>query len=232
MRHISVITRMSLAVVLLAACGTEPVAPPADIAVALAPTSSGDGQTGTVGTPLPSNLRVLVTNNNLPESGVTVNWAASPGEGVVAPSVATTDGNGIAIAIWTLPTTSGSLSATATVDGAEGSPVTFTADAVAGPPTTFDIRANDNQTIPPGATTSEPLLVGLTDTYGNPVVGSTVNWSVFSGMATLSALSVDTGPNGTAGVYVTAGPTPGPVVVRAISSQPFPAVDFNVTITP
>ncbi len=232
MRHLSVVTMFSAAAIGLAGCGTEPTAPPTVIAVSLAPASSGNGQSGQVGTQLVQNLRALVTRNNLPAAGVSVQWAASAGDGVVAPGVATTDDDGIALAIWTMPTTSGGKSATATVNGAQGSPVAFSATAVAGPATTFDLVAGDNQVVAAGAEFGEPLTVSLKDTYGNPVVGTTVSWTVFSGTATLSAASTDTGLTGTAVVTVTAGATAGAVVVRAIPDVTLPEVDFNLTITP
>lgn len=232
MRHLSVIPICAAALMAVAACGTEPTAPPTVIAVALAPTSDGNGQFGVVGTQLSQPLRVLVTRNTIPLSGATVHWAASAGSGVVAPATATTDGNGFALAAWTMPTTIGSMSATATVNAAEGSPVAFSATARAGPATSFELRAGDNQILPVNTVTDEQLTVGMTDTYGNPVEGSTVFWSVFSGTATLSALSVETGPGGTAGVYVTAGAVAGPVVVRAIPVGALPEVDFHLTVTP
>lgn len=233
MRCVSATVLLSAAAILTIGCSSEPTStPPGEMAIALAPTASGDGQSGTVGAVLGGNLRVLVTRDGLPASGVSVNWAAGAGSGTVAPAVATTDGAGIALAIWTMPTTSGSMSATATLSGAEGSPVAFTAQATAGPATSFELLAGDDQVVAPGGTTDEPLTVVLRDTYGNGVTGSTVSWTVYSGTATLSESSVPTGAGGTASVYVTAGASPGPVVVRAIPSETLPEVDFNVTVTP
>ncbi|MEZ4412830.1 MAG: Ig-like domain-containing protein [Gemmatimonadales bacterium] len=232
MRHLSIVTICSAAAIALAACGSDTTSPPAVLEVALTPVGNGNGQAGTVGTQLVNNLRVLVTRNSLPLAGASVHWAAAIGNGVIAPGVGTTGDDGIALATWTLPTASGTLSGTASVDGAEGSPVLLTATALAGPATSFDLLAGNNQVVAAGATASEPLTVKLQDTYGNPVEGTTVTWTVFSGTATLSASSVNTGPGGTASVEVTAGAVPGAVVIRAIPGVALPGVDFDLTVTP
>jgi hypothetical protein len=232
MRHLSLLTFCSAAAMAGAGCGSDTTSPPAVVEVVIAPVASGNGQSGVVGTALGNNLRVLVTRNSLPFAGASVHWSTTAGGGVIAPAVATTDNDGIALAAWTMPTTSGSLSASAAVDGAEGSPVSFTATAVAGPATSFSLLAGNNQMVAAGATASEPLTVKLQDTYGNPVSGATVSWTVFAGTATLSASSVDTGPSGTASVEVTAGATPGAVVIRAIPGVALPNVDFDLTVTP
>jgi Bacterial Ig-like domain (group 1) len=232
MRHLSLVTFCSAAAIAGAACGSDTTSPPGVVEVVIAPVASGNGQSGVVGTPLGNNLRVLVTRNSLPFAGASVHWSTAAGDGVIAPAVATTGDDGIALASWTLPTTSGTLSASAAVDGAEGSPVAFTATALAGPATSFDLLAGNNQVVAVGATALEPLTVRMQDTYGNPVVGATVSWTVFAGTATLSASSVDTGPDGAASVEVTAGATPGAVVIRAIPGVALPNVDFNLTVTP
>jgi plastocyanin len=105
------------------------------LTIALAPTASGDNQTGTAGGPLPSGLRVLLTQGTQPQSGIEVAWA-TPDGGVLAPSTSTTNEDGIATSTWSLGPDLGSQTATATADGAEGSPLTFTATAegVAPPP--------------------------------------------------------------------------------------------------
>jgi len=106
-------------------------APPPDedpLVIQRAPTSSGDGQTGTVGEALGSGLRVLITRASEPQSGVDVAWATADG-GSLAPATSATDGEGIATTTWTLGPDPGTQTATAAADGAEGSPVSFTATA-------------------------------------------------------------------------------------------------------
>jgi hypothetical protein len=96
-------------------------------------TASGEGQTGTVSTVLANPLRVLVTLDSVPQAGDTVTWAAGAAGASVNPVKSVTDAGGIATATWTLGTTAGAQSATATLAGATGSPVTFGATASAAP---------------------------------------------------------------------------------------------------
>ena len=114
----------------LAGCsdGNEPDPPGLSVARA-AP--SGDGQTGSAGEALPSAIRVRVSRDGQPEAGVTVTWATSGPGASVDPASNATDAEGIAAATWTLTQTQGATSASATVAGASGSPVGFSATATA-----------------------------------------------------------------------------------------------------
>lgn len=94
-----------------------------------APVNGGNGQTGLTGTTLPVPLKVLVTRSGNALSGQTVTWATTGGS--VAPTSAKTDANGNASTVWTLGPAVGTQTATASLPGATGSPVTFTATATA-----------------------------------------------------------------------------------------------------
>jgi plastocyanin len=119
---------------LVGGCGgggdSTPNPPPA--VLAKEPTASGDAQTGPVSVALPNDLRIIVTRDGSPQAGVTVNWSTTTGS--LAPTSGPTGGDGIAASSWTLGPTAGAQSAQATVAGATGSPVTFSATATAGPP--------------------------------------------------------------------------------------------------
>jgi plastocyanin len=122
----------AMAMVLGAACGSGDdrgpgLSPPV---VAKATTKSGDLQSGVVGTALPNDLRVVVTRDGEPASGVPVAW--STGSGSLNPSSAETDADGLSSSTWTLGDTPGPVIATASVTNATGSPVTFTATATEG----------------------------------------------------------------------------------------------------
>ena len=97
---------------------------PAGQLIELAPAPNGNNQTATVDALLPLPLRVLVTELGVPVEGVTVEWETSnPGSAIGSSSV--TDPNGIAQTTWKLSQTAGPQSATATLDGATGSPIAF-----------------------------------------------------------------------------------------------------------
>jgi plastocyanin len=122
-------------------------------------TKSGDNQTGPVGTALGNPLRIYITREGEPVEGVSVNWSAAQGGSISDPQE--TDELGIATAIWTLGPDEGNQVATATVQGATNSPLTYSATAESDepppPPTgvTVDVQANltfspETVTIAPG----------------------------------------------------------------------------------
>jgi len=129
---------LALAVLAGASCNGDSGPSQAVLRLEKSPQKSGDGQTGPVGTKLGNDLRVLVTRDGNPALGISVSWFTS--EGAVDPGTSTTDGDGIATTSWTLGGTPGTKAATATVMGALGSPVAFTAEAVVSqPPPTSDV---------------------------------------------------------------------------------------------
>jgi plastocyanin len=183
-----------------------------------AATASGDNQSAAAGTALTSPLRVAVTLSGVPQQGSTVTWAAAGSDGSVTPTTAVTDVNGIATTAWTLGQTSGSQHATASLAGATGTPVTFTASATPGPATQLALTAGDNQADAPNSTLSGPLKVKAGDQFGNGVSGVTVAWQVTSGTATVQAASSATDAGGIAQTGVSLGGTLGPVTITATSA--------------
>lgn len=102
-----------------------PPPPPPSLVMAKAATS-GDGQTGVVGTVLPNPLRVIITNSGNPVMGQGVTWQIGPSGGSVDPAASATDANGIASTTVTLPAVAAASTVTAASTGATGSPQTFT----------------------------------------------------------------------------------------------------------
>jgi plastocyanin len=143
-----------------AACGDDqgPGEPP--LVIEKPATSSGDGQTGPVGVALGSPLRVLITRDGEPVQGVDIEWGA--GEGGSLTGEEESDETGIASAVWILGPQAGSHSASATLDGAEGSPLTYTA--------TGTEAAGTIQVLgPEGGNRFEPATLNVT-------AGQTVTW--------------------------------------------------------
>src|SRR4029079_16416721 len=113
---------------------------------------------------------------NTPVSGYTVNWAIATGGGNFAGSGSTTsqtDGSGIATIVWTLGTTAGAQSATASAPGLAGSPLTFalTATPAVSSLTPSTITASPTSIVADGAATST-ITVQLKDQYGNDLTAS------------------------------------------------------------
>ncbi len=136
------------------------------LALAKAPTKSGDGQTAPVGTKLTNALRVVVTRDGVPVSGETVDWLSSAGS--LDPSSVTSDIDGIAVTSWTLGSTAGTQAASASLTGATGSPVAFSAQATSvGPPPpagpTIEVLGPD------GGNRFDPASITVT-------LGTTVTW--------------------------------------------------------
>jgi plastocyanin len=114
----------ALMVVYLAACSSSSA--PSTLSIAKAP-QSGDLQTGTAGQALPDSLRVLVTRDGQALAGTTVTWSTTASNATVNPTSVVTGSNGLASTSWTLGPAIGTQAASAAVQGASGSPVTFTA---------------------------------------------------------------------------------------------------------
>lgn len=125
-------TRMlaGMAMVLGVACGDDAGPVQSLPVVTKAGTENGDLQSGRFGTTLPNPLRIVVTRDGEPASGVPVAW--STGSGSLNPSSAETDADGFSSSAWTLGNTPGPVTATASVTNATNSPVTFTATVTEG----------------------------------------------------------------------------------------------------
>ena len=176
----------------------EPNPPPEAAVLAMA---GGNSQSAPAGQALANPIRVRVTDDNGdPVADVTVGWSAADGGSVSASSVATDDA-GSASVTWTLGPTAGSQTATATVDGLDGSPVQFTATAVE----TGEITLTVTQQ-PPGSVLATEIFapedqpaVRLLDSGGAPMAGEVVTASVVSGGGTLQgAATATTDANGIA----------------------------------
>ncbi len=137
------------------------VAGPASIAAV-----SGSGQTATVGTSFPSPLVAIVKDaTNNPLSGVTVTFA---GKGVSFPSGATAITNSSGQAqVSAQPTTSGSLTVTASVSGVS-TPATFSETGSAGTSSSISfVQA-------PASCVSGSKTNALTCTFAHPVAAGDV----------------------------------------------------------
>lgn len=193
----------------LFACGGE-TDPPAGNGLAVAKAAaSGDAQTGPVGVALANPLAVVVTRDGAPEANATVSWSVVSGGGTLAGASSTTNAQGNATMTWTLGQTAGNQAARATVAGASGSPVGFTATATAGAAATMAVAGGNNQSATINAALANPLAVRITDAFGNGVPGVTVAWEVTSGGGAVGAPTSVSAANGNATVTWTLGPTIG-----------------------
>jgi hypothetical protein len=146
---------------------------------------SGDSQQGVVAAALWEPLVVRVVDRvSHPLQGQRVAFTVLSGRGRVSPDTATTDADGLARTTWTLGTSTAvadSGRVQARVTGSNASPATFAAVAKVGHPITMQKVRGDFQAGRLGAPLDEPLVVRLTDPYGNPAAEYGVWWGVTNG---------------------------------------------------
>ncbi len=166
--------------------------------------AEGNEQSAPVGTSLPTTIAALVTDEfGNPVSGVEVLW--EPQDGSVEPSLSVSGADGRAGTIWTLGSTAGSQTLTATSGDLAGSPVTFTALATAGSPNTLLKVSGDGQSAEPGSDLNSALVVRLLDAAGNGVPNRPVSWVVAIGDGSASPATSTTDENGRASTRWTLG---------------------------
>ncbi|MFO0270526.1 MAG: beta strand repeat-containing protein [Gemmatimonadota bacterium] len=181
---------------------------------------AGNAQSATVGTAVAVAPRVLVTDaNGNPVAGVNVTFAVASGGGSVTGSSATTDANGRAgVGSWTLGTTAGAN----TLSASSGplSPVSFTATGTPGAPTVMDYVAPTNgvQVGQAGQAVAIAPSVRVRDAFSNPVPGVTVTFAVTAGGGSVTGATPVTDAAGIATVGGwTLGPSGGTNTLRATS---------------
>lgn len=161
----------------------------------------GSKQTGAAGSTLPNPIIAQardVYNNPVP--GVTINFSANNG-GLAAPSSAITNAQGQANTYLQLPTTTGTVTVTASSAGVKN--VLFQETSVAGAAASVAISGGNNQTGSAGTTLPQTLNVTVTDQYGNPVANASVTYSDGGAGGSFSSNPVTTSSSGVAAVSYT-----------------------------
>jgi len=173
-------------------------------------------------------VSVLVTNQGgAPVPGVNVAWAATGGGSVSAPVMAT-NASGVSAVTFSYGATSGAATATATVTGLLGSPITVNLTGTAGNPTQLVKTTGDNGTTGPGGNAT--YVVTTRDSRGNPRSGVTINWAAASGGGSITPASNTTGATGTAQAVRTLGAATGAQTATA-TAPAMPASGPPVTFT-
>ncbi len=153
--------------------------------------SSGDIQTGIVGTALANPLVVKVTDQNgNPIKGVPVSWTSAAGTFSIP--YGTTDANGLMSVTFTIAGgTTGAKTAVATVQTLGGPiTVTFNITATAAAASTITKVSGDAQTGTVGAALAAPLVVKVTDAFLNPIPGVTLTFTLTGTGALLPGTAV------------------------------------------
>jgi hypothetical protein len=222
---------------LLLSCGGGDLVLPSEGEPAAITIVQGDAQSGRVGNTLAEPVVARVTDSQgRPVAAIPVAFAFTGGVAAsVAPDTAMTDADGRAPFQILLGPQVGSGSAEVRVSGSAGSgalaaPVQFTA-----------LPANANELVPVsgdsqsarvGGALADPLVVQVTDAFGNPIAGVDVAWTAVDG-GSVSQATVQTGDDGLASVEVTLGPNAG--IQHTTASAPGLAgspVTFTATALP
>jgi hypothetical protein len=194
-----------------AGCGTDLVLPDPPTGgenVALSK-ADGDGQTGTVGEPLPDPLVVLVlSGDDEPVAGQEVAFElASPSSEGSSPQIAVTNTDGNAITRWVLGTSSGAHVVRASLVGgdAENQSAQFSVVAEAAPPDTLRAGTGLVQHGRRRSQVGTAPMVHVVDRYGNPVEKIPVAWQVIAGDGRVLEPITSTDADGNASAHWTLG---------------------------
>jgi|GEM_PF-1187038 len=212
-RLVRIASYTSLAVATVT-CSQDNVILPNEAVPAKLDMVQGNLQSAVAGAPLPQQLIVQVTDGkNRPVINQAVEFrGTSPNPGQLIPDTAITDADGNAKSQWILGNHAGTQTVRARVlaSGQAGQLVKdFSATAMAAAPDTILAVVGQNQTATVGSALTDSLVVLITDQFGNPIAGQTVNWAVPAGEGSVSANITTTGIDGRAAVKRTLGPTSG-----------------------
>src|SRR5258705_2347693 len=170
-------------------------------AVNIANSTSGP-LTDTVGSVRAESLAVLVTNQSAtPVQGVAVAWASAGGS--VSSASVPTSATGISKVRFTYGNTASAQTATATVTGLVGSPVTIPLTGTAGTAVSIAKTAGDGGSAAPS--TAVNYTVQSRDSHGNPKGGVTIDWAVLAGAGSITPAQNVTAANGNASASRTLG---------------------------
>jgi adhesin/invasin len=209
----------ALAAAALLSCGGDDLVLPDQGEPAAINILQGNGASGRVGEALAEPLIVEVLDGvDRPVAGATV--VVELTGAVAEPDTLTTDQLGKGSAEITLGGEVGEESGAVRVIAPE-SPVeveaSFTVIAVASSANGLASLSGDGQTGPVGTALADPLVVEVTDAFGNPIEGVTITWTAQGG-GSVSAPSTVTDGQGLASVTRTLGPTAGAQTTLAASA--------------
>ena len=208
---------------LLIGCGGDNLTLPSEGEPAKIEIQSGNDQHAPVSSQLaPLVVRVTDTQNR-PVEGATVNFVLdnAGGGGSLNPASAVTDTGGRASTTLTLGTQVGELTGQAqVVVDAGATPVAtgFVATAVSANANIISMFSGDGQSGPVGTALSAPLVVQVTDAFGNPIPDVPIQWTAEAG-GSVSETSNVTDGNGQASVTRTLGPNAGEQRTLASADQ-------------
>lgn len=191
---------------------------------------AGNNQTGLVGTTLPIPLQAALQNpytGPIQTPGVSVTFQATAKLGSFSNPNAVTNASGVATTSYTLPTTPGTYTITASSAGY--ATATFTVTATTGGPASLSINSGNSQKAAAKAPLPNPLKVKVKDASGNGVAGVQVTFSDGGAGGTLSSPTATTDSTGVASTSYTTGTKASVVSITASVAGLTPVV-FKETV--
>ena len=191
-------------------------------------TVSGGGQTGTVGEALPEPVVVRSLDaGGSAVAGASVTFAAGGG-GSTGVAQATTDAGGLASTTWTLGAKAGAQQLAAMVTGSTSGQAQVGATALAGPPSALAKVSGDAQIAPVDFPVGEPVVVSLSDAFGNPVAGGVLSFAVTGGGGSVTPDEASTAADGKAQATWTLGSGLGANTL-SVGASGLASVEFSAT---
>ncbi len=129
--------------------------------------------------------------------GTAIAWTVAAGEAALSAAHSVTDAAGQAASIATAGNAAGTFTVTAAIPTSQGLPpgpsVEFRATVQAGAAATLAAVSGGGQSGVVGSTAAQPLVVRVSDSFGNAVSGATIRWSATSGSVSPAAATSDAG---------------------------------------
>jgi hypothetical protein len=191
---------------------------------------SGNNQSGAAGSTLPTQLVVQVTDPyGNAVSGTPVSFSDNSAGGSFSISAVGSDINGLATVAYTLPTATGPVIVTAASPGL--SSVAFNESVTAASAASLNKISGEGQTGSVGSPLPLPLIVQITDQYGNPVAGAAITFDDGGSGGSFSGGPIVTDDSGSASVVYTPESSGSISITASASSVPSVApVVFSETV--
>ncbi len=189
---------------------------------------SGYNQAAPLLSPFPSPVVAKARDangNGIP--GISVNFTSNAG-GTFSANPVVTNSSGLASVNFTTGTKGGNIQILANVTGFKSA--VFYEYVIPGAATAVTKVSGDAQTAAISTVLAKPLVVKVTDQYGNVVPGVSVTFADGGAGGSFSANPVATGSTGTASVNYTTPATTGTVTIKATVSGVSTAASFTVTV--
>ena len=192
---------------------------------------SGNNQSAPVTTPLPAPLIARVEDaygNGLP--GVAVTYSDTGAGGTFTTNPVTSDSRGLASVKYTTSTTAGALRGKITAAAAGLRGLVFFETVMPGPASNIAAVSGNGQSAPPNSQLAQPLVVKVTDQYGNAVSGISVTFNDGGAGGTFSANPISTSSNAGASVNYTTSANAGSVTILATVAGVSSQASFTLTV--